>query len=156
MRVGLTGGMPMNELSKGLVGCLAAGLFAFVAVGKTQAQTIYWTDIGTSKIRRLNLMQGGIQDLVTTEVLTPVAIALDVGRGQMYWTEADPGLASIARANLDGSGVERIITGVNNPSGIAIDPLGCKVYWTDIGTHRIQRANHDGTQVEDLVTAAVV
>lgn len=146
----------MNRLRKRTVRCLAAALFVFFAVGETRAQTIYWTDIGTSKIRRLDLAHGGIEDLVTIGVSTPIAIALDVLRGKMYWTEAAPGQASISRANLDGSNVEQIVVGLDNPSGIAVDMLRRKVYWTDIGTRRIQRANLDGTQVEDLVMAAVM
>ena len=27
-----------------------------------------------------------------------------------------------------------------------------KMYWTDIGTSKIQRANLDGSQVEDVIT----
>jgi len=39
------------------------------------------------------------------------------------------------------------------PAGGGEDPLP-KMYWTDTGTDKIQRANVDGTDVEDLVTAA--
>ena len=33
-----------------------------------------------------------------------------------------------------------------------MDPVGGKIYWTDRRTDRIQRANLDGSEVEDLVT----
>jgi hypothetical protein len=33
---------------------------------------------------------------------------------------------------------------------------GGKMYWTDYGTSRIQRANLDGTSVENLVTSGIV
>ena len=30
------------------------------------------------------------------------------------------------------------------------------MYWTDLGTDKIQRANLDGSQVEDLVTTGLI
>ena len=38
------------------------------------------------------------------------------------------------------------------PYGIALDVVGGKMYWTDIGRDKIQRANLDGSHIEDLVT----
>lgn len=29
------------------------------------------------------------------------------------------------------------------------------MYWTDVGTHKIQRANLDGSNIEDLVTTGL-
>jgi DNA-binding beta-propeller fold protein YncE len=37
------------------------------------------------------------------------------------------------------------------PGGIAVDVGGGKIYWTDAGNSKIQRANLDGTSVEDLL-----
>ena len=44
---------------------------------------------------------------------------------------------------------------LDNPYGIALDVAGGKVYWTDAGTEKIQRADLDGSHVEDLVTVGV-
>ena len=69
----------------------------------------------------------------------------------MYWT--DSGTGKIQRANLDGSGVEDLVTtGLTAPRGIALDPRAGKMYWTDYWTNTIHRANLDGSQIEDLVT----
>ncbi len=135
----------------------ACGLVLFL-VPRSVAQTIYWTDIGTSKIQRVNLKGGvGVEDLVTVgQVFTPVSIALDVPGGKMYWTEASPADFMIGRANLDGTDVVYLVTGLVSPSGIALDTSGGKMYWTDIGTGKIQRANLDGSAVEDLLTFGVV
>lgn len=66
---------------------------------------------------------------------------------KMYWT--DFAANKIQRANLDGSNVEDLITGLPHPSGFSLDPIGGKMYFTgDVG---IQRANLDGSNVEDLV-----
>ena len=66
----------------------------------------------------------------------------------MYWT--DSGTEKIQRANLDGSNIEDIVTGVEAPRGIALDVAGGKMYWTT--SSKIQRANLDGSNVENLVT----
>ena len=74
----------------------------------------------------------------------------------MYWTEASPADFMIQRANLDGTNIELLVTGLVSPSGIALDVAAGKMYWTDIGTGKIQRANLDGSVVEDLLTIGAV
>ena len=48
-----------------------------VASGK-----MYWTDLGTEKIQRANLDGSNVEDLVTTGVVRPAGIALDVAGGK--------------------------------------------------------------------------
>ena len=72
----------------------------------------------------------------------------------MYWT--DPGTSKIQRANLDGSNIENLITtGLDSPTGIALDIQNGKMYWADEFTSKIQRANLDGSNIENLITAGV-
>ncbi len=80
--------------------------------------------------RRLQIVQRAGQ--IVTD------IAVDESRGKLYWGEmkqgdyAQPG--QIMRANLDGSGVEVLVSGltVYAPEAlqIAVDPIGNKLYWT--------------------------
>ena len=128
-------------------------LLVFCVVGPSNAQTLYWTDIGSSKIQRLDLKAGaGVEDLLTAgQVSTPVDIAVDQAGGKMYWTESSPADFMIQRANLDGSKVEFVVTHLISPSGIALDVAGGKIYWTDIGARKIQRSNLDGSAVENLL-----
>ena len=73
---------------------------------------------------------------------------------KLYWT--DVGTDKIQRSNLDGSGVEDLVTtGLEGPYGLALDVSGGKLYWTDAGTDKIQRSNLDGSGVEDLVTTGL-
>ena len=74
------------------------------------------------------------------------------GASKLYWT--DWGTDKIQRSNLDGSGVEDVVSGagLDGPDGLALDMAGGKMYWTDAGANKIQRANLDGSGVEDLVT----
>ena len=71
---------------------------------------------------------------------------------KIYWTVGGSD-GKIQRANLDGTGVEDLVTGLNLPNGLALDQGGGKIYWA-VGHAggKIQRANLDGTGVEDLVT----
>ena len=73
---------------------------------------------------------------------------------KLYWT--DSGTDKIQRSNLDGSGVEDLVTGIGTSVGIALDVSGGKMYWTiSYFRDKIQRSNLDGSGVEDLVTTRI-
>ena len=126
---------------------------------------MYWVDAGRAnleegKIQRANLDGSSPEALVTTGLVNPQSIALDVAGGKMYWTDSGTGGQNalendkIQRANLDGSNVETLLTFQNQlrlPRGIALDVAGGKMYWTDIVRDRIRRANLDGTEPEDIL-----
>ena len=57
---------------------------------------------------------------------------------------------AIQHANLDGSNVQDLVTGLSRVDGLALDLARGKIYWA--AGNKIQRANLDGTGVEDLVT----
>jgi hypothetical protein len=109
---------------------------------------VYWTStVGGQSIQRVNLDGTGFETLVTTGLIVPEGITLDLPNGKMYW--ADQGPAKISRANLDGTGVEVLVTsGTVHPHDIGI--AGGKMYWTDSHTNDILRANVDGTGIETL------
>jgi hypothetical protein len=132
------------------------GIALDVAGGK-----MYWTDINTNKIQRANLeipsgetasTRTDIEDLVTSGLDTPSAIALDVAGGKMYWT--DQGTDKIQRANLSGFIVGDLVTGLSHPTGIALDVAGGKMYWADDQADKIQRADLNGSDIENLVTSS--
>lgn len=89
-------------------------------------------------------------------IATSLAVVLTstcIQAQQIYWT--DVGHGKIRRSNLNGSGIEELVTGgLQAPGVIAVDRTADKMYWTDwaAATARIQRANFDGTEIEDLVT----
>lgn len=69
--------------------------------------------------------------------------------GQIYWSN----LSGIHRANLDGTGVEKLVeSDQRSPFSIAVDEVTGKLYWTHgwaTGT-RIYRSNLDGSGLEDF------
>ena len=162
-RANLDGSNIEDLVTQGLDGPSSIALD--VAGGK-----MYWIDNGTDKIQRANLDGSHIEDLVKVQYNYYGGlrhVALDVEGGKMYWTEytvfaTDRRMYRIRRANLDGSNIEGLVTIQPNsyirgsapggPAGIALDVEGGKMYWTDLRTDKIQRANLDGSNIEDLVT----
>ncbi|MDE0435977.1 MAG: hypothetical protein OXH92_18410 [Bryobacterales bacterium] len=82
----------------------------------------------------------------------PAIPVLSDGAGKMYWT--DSGTGKIQRANLDGTRVEDLVTGLGNPVGLELDPGAGKMYWTHNLGGKIRRASLDGTGVEDVTPGA--
>src|SRR5262249_14671863 len=85
------------------------------------------------------------------------SIALDVGAGQMYWTDSIG--HRIWHANLDGTDAESLIdtstiAASTSPSGLAIDAAAGELYWTDFAnTNRaLYRAKLDGSTVVALAS----
>jgi len=73
-------------------------------------------------------------------------IAVDpIGR-KMYWGQNN---GMLLRANLDGSGVDPLVTHGDGIHGVAVDPIGGHVYWGS--GSGIFAANLDGSNVEDLI-----
>jgi low density lipoprotein receptor-related protein 5/6 len=73
-----------------------------------------------------------------------------VAADKMYWS--DRGSNTVRRADLDGSNVQTLVSGLGQARGIAIDVQNNMLYWADNGTNKIQRSLIDGSKIEDLVT----
>ncbi len=65
----------------------------------------------------------------------------------MFFSSSTQGL--IMEANLDGSGLHTIDTGLSDPVGMGVDPVAQKVYWT--GGTSTQSANFDGSNVQTVL-----
>jgi sugar lactone lactonase YvrE len=82
---------------------------------------MYWSENGqdTWSIWRANLDGSDKEAIVATNLWNPLGLALDVIAGKIYW--ADHGRRTISRANLDGSQVEDVITGLISVDFIALN-----------------------------------
>ena len=110
-------------------------------------KSMWWVSDWDDVIYRSPL-DGGVKDPVITNTETH-GIAVDGKGGKLYWTDA----GAIHRAKLDGSSHEVVVgTGVVGPHAIVLDleAKHKKMYWTDRAAGKIQRANLDGSGVEDL------
>uniref|UniRef100_H2YAY4 EGF-like domain-containing protein n=1 Tax=Ciona savignyi TaxID=51511 RepID=H2YAY4_CIOSA len=57
---------------------------------------------------------------------------------KLYYT--DNSLKIIGSVSPDGSNMTTVVSGLNLPRGIAVDPCRGYIYWTDWGTHTIERS----------------
>ena len=116
---------------------------------ETEDVLIYWTN-RSGRIRRIHSGSSDLEDLVT-DITSPIGIALDISGGRMYWTSG----CKIQRADLDGDpNVEELVPSSKGiKEGIALDTNANKMYWTvwNAATDKIQRANLDGSDVEDII-----
>ena len=122
-----------------------------------EGNKIYWTearDLGW--IKRAELDGANVESVLTTELeINPNRLTLDPIAGKIYWTEVDVDAeweGTIRRSNFDGSEVETLITGLQDPFDLALDLFAHKMYWTSLQGGTIQRADLEGTNVETLIT----
>lgn len=118
---------------------------------------LYWADAQQAAfpslrgIHRANLDGSAPELLVNaSQARYPRGVALNLSAGKLYWTDSTD--HKIRRANLDGTAVEDVLTGLTFPFGIAIDAAAGWVYWTDLSLHSVHRARLDGSDAETIVT----
>lgn len=131
------------------------------------SDTVYWTDLGdaseTSAIYRADTDGSDVQKLVAADWLSEIqGISVDTNSQHIYFTYINPlidGLfnGGIARADLDGSNVESVISGLAKPNGLALDIARETVFWADEGLGgpnqgTIQAARFDGNERRTLLS----
>jgi len=83
--------------------------------------------------------------------LTLAAVTAFAGQGKLYWT--DTLTDKIQRANLDGSGIEDILS-INDPAVLQLDVDGGRMYWVSTypaeGLYRVHRAGLNGSNLETI------
>jgi len=129
---------------------------------------LYWTksqeplDPGAELylLQRADLSGENLQTLPPALYGLATDVAIDPLARKLYWGYVNPLLdslypGSIMRSNLDGWDWEPIVSGLVSPQGIALDPVGGKLYFTDLGLDSgegaIYRANLDGSEKEVIV-----
>lgn len=71
---------------------------------------------------------------------------------KVYWT--DDQANKIQRSDEDGSNVEDVLIGLDRPTGLDIDTVNGKLYWTN--NTQIMRANLNGSSVETVYSGSNV
>ena len=101
-------------------------------------------------------------NLTHEQLIDPNCIAIDTNANKIYWGNGH--LDIFQRSNFDGSDIEDLIIEERilpldikmkqwlYPLNIELDLEVGKIYWTDAYGSKIQRANLDGSDPEDLVT----
>ena len=124
------------------------GLAVDAARGK-----VYWTEM-SGRIRRADLNGSNIQDVITG-LQTPMDIV--VFRDTIHWTEKfSENRGEIRRSDLNGNlNVAMSISFTQGiPTGIAIDALESKLYWTT-SLGEIGRVNIDGNNFQPNILSGL-
>jgi len=111
---------------------------------------LFWANQSMSELQKSSTSGGGVSNIATYGPSAPIAFDIDVTNGHLYW--AAP--LGIYRSNLDGSGQTQLVNLTSTDlGGFALDLTNGKMYWSDRIINKIERANLDGTMVEDFVTS---
>jgi DNA-binding beta-propeller fold protein YncE len=124
---------------------------------------IYWTNMGVPKVNDGSVERADLDGRNRMTIVpqggtyTPKQIQLEKKSGKLYWCDREG--MRVMRVNLDGSNIETVAdTSQGDPRpgpdaskwcvGVAVDPDGGKVYWTqkgpdNAGTGRLCRAGID-------------
>ena len=115
---------------------------------------LYWSDREGMRVMRANFDGSAVETLVETgrgdadrrdQTKWCVGIAVDAGRGQIYWTQKGPdnaGLGRILRANIElpagqsasnHTDIEVVFDGLPEPIDLELDLRNRLLYWTDRG-----------------------
>jgi uncharacterized protein YjbI with pentapeptide repeats len=130
------------------VGAFGTALPA-IALDSTNRK-LFWINASDKKIQRSNFDGTSIEDVITdTNIYSPMSLAVDPANEKIYWS----GIEYIKSVNFDGTEIEDIVTtGIYSPRGITLDLDNDKIYWVDLVGNDINRANLDGSNIEELVT----
>jgi sugar lactone lactonase YvrE len=111
--------------------------------------SVIWADYDLGTISACGLNGGAITE-VATELPGIWGLALDTFTGQLFLSNYIYG--TIQQALPPYGTFTDVVTSLGNPTYVAVDPSGGKVYWSEAGAgaQKIQRANYDGTLVQNL------
>lgn len=114
---------------------------------------IYWTDASPfgNTVRRSNLDGTGVTTLVGG-LTDPQHIDVDPSGGKMYWVADN----RVFRADLSGANQQLLYTAVGNQqlSGISVDGVNGRLYFTDWFNGNIHRSALDGTGLQTILTTS--
>jgi len=113
------------------------------------SKELFYIEYGNSLIRKLTLDGSGTTaDVLDITGKGGAGMAYDPTTDKIYFSDFEVvPEGKIWRMNSDGTGLESIVGGLNDPYGIALDLDAGKIYWVD-DTGNVSRANLDGTSQE--------
>ncbi|XP_022782783.1 low-density lipoprotein receptor-related protein 4-like isoform X2 [Stylophora pistillata] len=140
--------------------CACPGHFTLGEDGKTcehdiPEKILLFADASRSQIYTLSLDESNTSAKLlpmTHQMYYPVALDFDITEDRIYWTESSwP--TTISRVFINGSSPETVISkGVKYPYGLAVDPVGRNIYWTDRALGKIEVSRMDGSIRKTLIS----
>ncbi len=116
---------------------------------------VFWSNSSDDVINRSNLNGSSFQKILNNNIYRDgYGLGIDYTNNHIYW--AGQG-GVFGKCNFDGSENTQIINGDYYPQGdIAIDNMAGKIYWANVQQSIIQRANLDGSNVENLINTSAL
>ncbi|XP_040181351.1 low-density lipoprotein receptor-related protein 1-like isoform X2 [Rana temporaria] len=136
-------------------GTLVKGIKSDCVAVDWVGRNLYWTDGTAGQIlaTALNGTWKGVPEYVVVldEYLDqPRSLVMQPLDGLMYWSEIGTE-SQIEQAGMDGSQRKILVnTQLGWPTGLALDLLSWRIYWSDEKFHAIGSANLDGTDIKVL------
>jgi hypothetical protein len=121
----------------------------------TRNNLVYWSDVGTGTIKKVNESGGTVTDVVTGILgsgVYPRGIYLDITNNLLYWSETSPGVTDVIK-KIDISGAlpkaassgTIIVSDIDIVRGVTVDTIANQIYFADAGSggsgNGIYRAN---------------
>jgi len=126
------------------------------------AGKVYWFDRSNDRLRRADLDGSNPEDVAAKRTVWPQRTFVDTVANEIYFTDTNTGMIKKCGQTLPSgetatnrSDLEVVVRGMSQLVGLAVDLSNSKIYWSDDGTNKIQRANLDGSSIEDLVTSGL-
>jgi hypothetical protein len=140
-------GRPISSVLRRAVVALAAVLVALPLIAARADAFVYWSidpGAGGGRIGKANNTGGIVTNTLMSGLFGAQAVA--VAGGYIYWAN---GPNQIGKATLDGTVVEaNFVSGIFSANAIAVDPVNGYLFWADLDSARIGRANlADGSGV---------
>lgn len=120
------------------------------------SKKVYWTDSANKSIYAMNLDGSQIVNIVHVD--RPRALVLDPCAGYLYYTDWGKmgNSGRIFRTTMAGDQKTPIInSSLTQPSGLAIDYMDKKLYWSDASREKIERSDMDGSNRQILISATI-
>ncbi|KAM3619928.1 uncharacterized protein V6R79_015960 [Siganus canaliculatus] len=118
-------------------------------------RTLYWTRQSRGSIYRVSMDSMPGESWLVMKLQGSVSgLALDWIHQLLYWTSMENGSVNVGV--LDGSAQRALITGLDKPSAVAVDPLQGLLFWAQCGSSpSIERSGLDGRDRMALVTSVI-
>ncbi|KAM9848879.1 low-density lipoprotein receptor-related protein 8-like [Aulostomus maculatus] len=117
--------------------------------------TLYVAQQGPGSILGISLSEKSQRAMSVLKVQGSVSgLALDWIHQLLYWTSTENGSVNVGL--LDGSAQRVLITGLEEPCAVAVDPLHGFLFWSECGSSpKIVRASLDGRGRKVLVSSLI-
>ncbi|KAK2835367.1 hypothetical protein Q5P01_015851 [Channa striata] len=117
--------------------------------------TLYWAEQQQGFIYRVSMNEKPQKAVLLLKVQGSVSgLAVDWIHQLLFWTSMES--ASVGVGLLDGSAQRQLITGLDKPSAVAVDPVQGLLFWAQCGrSPKIEKAGLNGKRRMPLVTSLI-